>query len=320
MPTPGRDAPLPDLSRLVTLQGFNLTTVNDTLHIDARATAINPVPDYVDWIVPPLPFTVGLPSEDGSTPIPLAAVHSAPLSLAVRPNLTIALAGRLLALPQEGAGGAALNGFLQRYLSGRPSNVSISSPLAPNITLPSVFPAPIPPPRVLRELALQDMRAKPARGGGFVVSGRVTAHVVLPRGMRFALAVPRVLPDVLVFDGPVPPEAAGNLTMRALPAFPHGPHRDAGRGRGGGGDGDGDAPPAPPLPDPLPEGAFAHIRPEDWLPALSVPMPPDDEAADGSAVAVSAQIVDVPLAILPGREHLARAFLGKVSSRPALPC
>jgi hypothetical protein len=69
-------------------------------------------------------------------------------------------------------------------------------------------------------------------------------------------------------------------------------------------------PPPPPLPEPLPERAFGRIRPTDWLNAISVPLDSDD--GEGSAVAVSAKIVDVPLDVLPGREREFSDFVGKV--------
>ncbi|KAJ7700385.1 hypothetical protein B0H17DRAFT_1047135 [Mycena rosella] len=116
-------------------------------------------------------------------------------------------------------------------------------------------------------------------------SGTVYARVVLPRGMHVGLHVARVLPDVLVFDGPVPddavyvPVAAGDPT-------------------------------SPPLPDPLPERAFGHIRPADWLASLSGPVPSED--GEGAAFAVTAKIVDVPLEVLPGRQKEFSNFVSKV--------
>ena len=71
------------------------------------------------------------------------------------------------------------------------------------------------------------------------------------------------------------------------------------------------SPPERPLPDPLPERAFAHIRPEDWLPSISTPMKSEDD--EGSVVEVTAKIVDEPLEVLPGRDKEFRSFVGKVS-------
>lgn len=71
-----------------------------------------------------------------------------------------------------------------------------------------------------------------------------------------------------------------------------------------------EAPPAPPLPDPLPDRAFGHIRPEDWVPSTSFPIESGEH--EGTAVEVFADIVDVPLEILPGRDREFRSFVGKV--------
>jgi hypothetical protein len=174
MPTPGCDAPLPDMSRLVQPQTFNLTSTNDTIHITAQATLVNPLPEGLEMTVPVLPFVVSL-SANGTTPaVPLAALHSAPLDAQTRPNLTLHLSGALLPLPAADGGGA-LSVFLARYLSAQDSPVSVSSPLYPGLAVDTLFPAPRPPPRVLRDLALREMRVR-ALGAGFVVSGTVAAR------------------------------------------------------------------------------------------------------------------------------------------------
>lgn len=125
-------------------------------------------------------------------------------------------------------------------------------------------------------------------GRTFLASGTVFARVVLPTGMNVGIDVNRVFPDVLVFDGEVPddwPDAShANKTM--LPPPSH-------------------------LPDPLPERAFGHLRPSDWLPAESVP--DDSQEGEGSAYIVTAKIVDIPLEVLPGRQKEFSDFVGKVS-------
>lgn len=92
--------------------------------------------------------------------------------------------------------------------------------------------------------------------------------------------------------------------------------------------------PPPPLPDPLPLRAFARIRPDVWLPATTHPidedsqrhwrwlpsLPPlgkgdgeDDGEQDGGwRGVVKANIHDVPLQVLPGRDALFRGFISKV--------
>ncbi|KAJ7243606.1 hypothetical protein B0H12DRAFT_1221126 [Mycena haematopus] len=139
--------------------------------------------------------------------------------------------------------------------------------------------------------------------GGFTASGTIYARIVLPRGMRVALHVGRVLPDVLVFDGEVPEEdelyegGGGGGGDAFLPAsaswpipggagwpirIPIGAGSGKGKGKDGGKrEGKGDPPPAPPLPTPLPPRAFARIRPEDWLVAQSGPVP-DEGGGDPS--------------------------------------
>ena len=64
--------------------------------------------------------------------------------------------------------------------------------------------------------------------------------------------------------------------------------------------------PKEPLPSPLPARAFARIRPDDWLPSSST------KVNGTNAYEVTAQVVDVPLEVLPGRDALLRSFIAKV--------
>lgn len=139
------------------------------------------------------------------------------------------------------------------------------------------------------------MKIKPSASGVMLASGLVFATAVLPKGMNVAVDVSRVFPELLVFDGPVPPDVA---FFRKHDGDDEDDEADPGL-------------PAPiPIPDPLPERAFAHIRPGDWLDALSVPINAPENG--GSAVAVSAKLVDVPLEVLPGRQREFSNFIGKV--------
>ncbi|KAJ2916216.1 hypothetical protein MD484_g4184, partial [Candolleomyces efflorescens] len=92
-------------------------------------------------------------------------------------------------------------------------------------------------------------------------------------------------------------------------------------------------PPREPLPDPLPDRAFGHIRPEEWLNAKSVRVDLDEdedqdqgqdrdgdaanrpqkkEKETGAVYAVTAKVVDVPLEVLPGRQKEFSSFVSKV--------
>lgn len=193
----------------------------------------------------------------------------------------------------------ALATFLARYLSGLPNDIVVSSPLLPGYDVAASFPAPYPRPQILRDVTIKNMKIRPV-GTLFVASGIVLGRVVLPAGMNIALDVLYVLPDVLVFDGEVPPAPE--------PGYLH-----AADGWGGGRGRRGEAPELPdepPLPDPVPDRAFAHIRPDAWLPAVSVPAEPED--GTGAVYAISARVVDVPLQVLPGRQKEFSNFVGKV--------
>ncbi|KAF8868634.1 hypothetical protein BD779DRAFT_1593762 [Infundibulicybe gibba] len=107
-------------------------------------------------------------------------------------------------------------------------------------------------------------------GTTFLASGTIFARVVLPPGIELNLNVSRVFPDVLVFDGE----------------------------------------PSSGLPDPLPERAFGHIKPDDWLDAVSVVGEPEE--GQGTVYDVTAEVVDIPLEVLPGRHQEFRTFVSKV--------
>ncbi|KAJ7111482.1 hypothetical protein C8R44DRAFT_883276 [Mycena epipterygia] len=280
-PIPGipHTGPVPSLSELITLQSFNVYSASGSLDLAARATLPDPAPTTFNLTSPSLPFIIALPSADDA--VPVASVSTAPFTL-THPNITLEISGTVL--PMAASASSILSAFLTRYLSGLPNPILISTPLIPDLTVDMDFPAPNPRPHILRNVTIHDMVIKP-RGSVFTASGTVYARIVLPQGMDVALHVGRVLPDVLVFDGEVPESAI------------YAPTPDDG----------GDT---PSLPDPLPEHAFGHIRPEDWLTSLSGPVPSED--GEGSAFAVTAKIVDVPLQVLPGRQKEFSNFVSKV--------
>ncbi|KAK1232906.1 hypothetical protein PQX77_003919 [Marasmius sp. AFHP31] len=280
LPHPGRNTPFPSVADLITLSTFNLSTSSDHLHIEAVATVVDPAPSNIDLTVPSLPFMVSLPS--GVVDLaPVASVNTEPFSL-THPNITLDIAGRVLPLQTESL--PVLSTFISRYLSGLANPITISTPIIPDLSADAEFPPPVKKPRILRDVTIRDMKIKP--GNTFLASGTVFARVVLPKGMNIDLDVKRVLPDVLVFDGEVPD------SIHLKPSIFENP------------------PPKRPLPDPLPEKAFGHIRPDDWL--VSSCEAVDPEAGEGAEFTVTAKIVDVPLEVLPGRHSEFSEFVSKV--------
>ena len=275
LPTPGPGAPFPAISSLVTLQSFSVFSDTNALALKAQATVIDPAPQNINITTPPLTFGVSLP-HPGYEPVPIATVSTEPFGL-THPNITLFLTGKVLPLPQEAS--ALLSTFLARYLSAEPNPVIISTDYIPGLNVDMLFPAPNPKPHILRNVTIRNMRIKPY-GTTFLASGSVHARVVLPKGMNIDVDVKHILPDVLVFDGEVPDD----VTISK--------------------------PPEAPLPDPLPRKAFGHIRPEDYLDAVSIKEP--DEENEGAIFTVSANIVDVPLQVLPGRSKEFGDFVSKV--------
>lgn len=131
------------------------------------------------------------------------------------------------------------------------------------------------------------MKIRPS-GTRFLTTGTVQVNVVLPKGITVGMTVLKVLPDVIIFDGEVPQFIINKGKL----------------------DDPVDLPPEMPLPYPLPDRAFGHIRPKDWLPSVSEPI--EVEEGEGSAYVISAKVVDVPLEVLPGRQKQFSNFVGKV--------
>ncbi|KDR76936.1 hypothetical protein GALMADRAFT_119991 [Galerina marginata CBS 339.88] len=278
-PHPGRNVPMPALSQFVTLKSFNVSSESHKLNLHATATVLNPAPPHVHFSVPSLPFIISICDK---TAISLAAVSTAPFSL-TKPNITLSMSGDVL--PISTSSFSVLSRFVSRYLSGEPNTVLISSPLIEGLEVEAEFPAPNPRPQLLRDVTIRDMKIRPT-GTMFLASGTVEGRVVLPSGINVGLDIFRVFPDVIIFDGELPSSML------------HKGHNSS------------DLPPEVPLPDPLPEHAFGHIRPDDWLVSVSVPVEPEE--GDGTSYEISAKVVDAPVEVLPGRQKQFSNFVGKV--------
>lgn len=283
LPHPGRDAPFPSVADLVTLRNFNLFSHNNKLHVEAVATVVDPAPSNFDFQTPSLPFLISLPVNVSSIS-PVASVVAEPFSL-THPNITLNVSGHVLPLHTQVL--PLLSTFISRYLFGQANPIIVTTPLIPDLSAEAQFPGPAVKPQILRDVTIRDMKIKP--GNTWIASGTVYARVVLPKGMNVEVDVRRVLPDVLVFDGEVP-DSLQSLQFTSSETF--------------------GTPPRRPLPNPLPEKAFGHIRPDDWLVSSCKELEP--EAGEGSEFAVEAQIVDVPLEVLPGRRAEFSDFVSKV--------
>ncbi|KAH7882984.1 hypothetical protein F5I97DRAFT_1930589 [Phlebopus sp. FC_14] len=278
LPTPGEDTPLPSFSEVVSLQAFDIASTPERVTLHALATFVNPAPPTFQLTVPTMPFTVSLPSSQ-HTHIPVASVDTQPFLL-THPNVTLFISGTVLPLPREAT--EALSMFATRYLSLQRNPIYIFSPLFPSLVIDTDFPSPNPKPQLLRNVTIRNMKIKPASAGsGFLASGEVFARLVLPKGMNFMMDVKRVFPDVLIFDGEVPDISTLLTTCGNV-------HH---------------------VTNPLPDGAFGRIQPDDWLDATSVYDGSDD---GGSTFSVTSWIVDVAVEVLPGRQKEFSNFVSKV--------
>lgn len=341
---PGLPDPRPPLIELLQLVSYSLLPEGDKLSIYAFAVVPSPFP-AIKFSVPRIPYEVSL-----------LAPHLEPLHISsgivapalTPPNISLPITGAIIPLATPDSA-VVLSSFLSQFLSGIPPPISIRTPLFPNLTIDTTFPPPDPLPQILENVTIKHMSMAVAPGGGMLASGEVWATIVLPPGLHIPINATHVWPDVLVFDGPVDPELdeldrQGSQSLPELPevhfpniTIPHLPkvelpqppkipiHFPWQR-----------TPDPPPLPDPIPDRAFARIRPTDWVVATTIE-PCDPHMVDsedwvlvkenlhncvrqpddaGWRTTVTASVDKVPLQVLPGRDKQFRSFISKASRFP----
>lgn len=344
---PGIPEPRPPIDKLLNLVSYSLMpTADHNLTIVALATIPNPLPES-HLVIPSLPYLVSLLAPSLS-PLPIATGRVKPE--VTTSNITLPIEGTILRIPSTSTSPHAtilLSHFLTLYLSGISPPIRISTLLLPHLHLDTIFPAPNPPPKVLRDVTIKRMVLTFGKEGEIFASGVVWARLVMPKGINVPVNATDIWPDVLVFDGEVPEEDGSDLDQTTLtegvmdsteihmpiptwfpnplPHHPSPPVPPINFPSHHGGDGEETEP--PPLPDPIPERAFARIRPDSWLAAQTTPDTiPDDgeeggwitininggEEETGWSATVTSKVHDVPLQVLPGREAQFRNFVSKV--------
>jgi hypothetical protein len=349
---------------MLDLVSYSLVQDKNQLSIYALATIPNPL-DPMDISIPRIPYEVSLLAPP-LPPLPISAGTVAPQL--TFPNVSLPIAGKILPLSSPESS-SVLSSFLSQFLGGIAPPIAIRTPLFPNLTIETTFPPPIPPPRILQDVTMKHMSLAVAPGGGMLASGLVWATIALPPGFHMTVNVTHVWPDVLLYDGPIelePPEEdeeedvlksrprlpPGHLPKPKRPKLPevgipklpinvpwhHGPPTPTTPGVPHWPSKDD----PPPLPDPLPDRAFARIRPTEWLIAHTEEMCQDDpndsddsddsldddwvivkgsenqkcndltEGAGWKAI-ITANVEKVPLQVLPGRDKEFRSFIQKVS-------
>lgn len=183
----------------------------------------------------------------------MAEVLTSPIIIRPQPRIEATISGRITANLSDDAGrDSPLSKFLQNYLHGFDNPITVRGlsqlPLhshtdqpppawllagLPSLALNLKFPGPKPPPRIIQSVTIEHMRLT-ERAGKMRASGVVVAEIELPPGMQSVTAnVVKVLPDVLVYDGPAGDEEAD--------------------------------------PDDPPPRAFGHILPDDFLDSTTEP-------------------------------------------------
>ncbi|QRW13639.1 transmembrane protein [Ceratobasidium sp. AG-Ba] len=298
-PPPNEPRPIPDFASLVYLQSYRVLPPPPTLRIVGTATLPNPIPSLLQGTVAlTLPFIVSLPPAASSASLPVARVETAPLALTT-PNISLAFSGQALALPSTSNSIAPVSRFASDFLAARSSPILITTDflrdvgMQEELTIHAEFPAAAERPELLRDVQISDMRIS-LRGEQIFASAFVRAHIVPPDTLSaLRINATRVWPDLLVYDGPAP--SAWPFDNPGV-GSPSGVQYDERWSE----------PEPMPLPKPLPPTAFARIRPESWIPAHT------EVVEEQEGVWVHAQVTDVPLEVLPGRDSELRRFISKV--------
>lgn len=185
----------------------------------------------------------------------------------------------------------ALSNLLSNYLSGRETPIKahpVPTPAMPaflrdllihlpliSLNLPG---SPDPDAQILQNVAIRQMRIDgTGPDSGILVSGSVVGDLVLPDGLdglAKAIELKKLWPDVLVFDG------SPNWTLDNKD-FP---------------------------PDPLPQGAFARLSPQDWSAVRTEVV----EKEGHQVVQLEMKMSGAPMTVLPGRSDLFRSYMAKV--------
>ncbi|KAF8597548.1 hypothetical protein BDV93DRAFT_610320 [Ceratobasidium sp. AG-I] len=308
-PTPPNEPrPIPDLASLVYLQSYHVLPPPPTLRLIGTATLPNLAPSILRGAVAlSLPFVVSLPPATSGHSLAIARVETAPLALTV-PNISLVISGHVLPLPSSSSSIAPVSRFASDFLAARASPILVTTDflrdlgMSEELTVEAEFPAAAERPDLLRDVKISNMRIS-LHGEQILASAFVRAHIVPPSNLA-ALRVnaTRVWPDLLVYDGPAP----GLWPLDDPAAGSHsGIQYDEGWSE-----------PSPmPLPNPLPPTAFARIRPDAWIIAHTE-VNDDEGGSKEEGVWVHAQVSDVPLVVLPGRDSELRGFIRKVLFNP----
>ncbi|ODN84418.1 hypothetical protein L202_00372 [Cryptococcus amylolentus CBS 6039] len=297
LPRPRHDI---DLSSLVTLHNYTLSNEHDSdLTITAMATMPNFVrhlnlSDSMSTMPFGLPFSISLPDANGDEK--MAEVILEPVTIGAEKNITLTIAGKVTAdldSAQLLGETSSLSLFLQNYLHGLSSPIIVhglsSFPYKTQIpkppawllhTLPSLslnlsFPGPSPPPQIIKSVTIEKMTIE-EEDGKMKASGIVVAEVELPGEMAaVGVVVNGVKPNVLVYDGPAPPDGEDDI----------------------------------PDGEEYPLKAFGHINPPEYLPSTTTP---STDPATPHRLIVRAPLTNVDLDILPGRDSVLSDFVTKV--------
>ncbi|KAG9023946.1 hypothetical protein FRB95_012296 [Tulasnella sp. JGI-2019a] len=248
-------------------------------------------------------------SNDTSLGAMIARITETSVSL-THPNISIDITGSVFPLSRSAA--PYLSAFITRYLNAKDSPILLTTPPPFLLSLRTVFPGPKERPKIVKTIHMKDMKLHTDGDNGLSVSGTIEAGITLPDAISdVQMEVDRILPDILLFDGPPPPEFGISTSVVDTPSVSF-PGDDWVLVTEDGEDDDEPEPfPAPPLPDPLPERAWGRIRPKLWLNATSEPAP-DPTSPGKNLTLVTSPFENLPLQLLPGRNAVFRQFVQKL--------
>ena len=145
-PRPRKQHTLPPVFSIDHLEHLPYLSNLDRLHVNASATFLAPAPASARLTVPSLPLIISLPPHPNDTfsdhTSPVVRVETDPLTL-THPNVTVHIHGHVAALITCDSF-PSLSSFVTSYLDGQSPGISLSTPLVPDVTVHTTFPAPDP--------------------------------------------------------------------------------------------------------------------------------------------------------------------------------
>ncbi|CED82775.1 hypothetical protein [Phaffia rhodozyma] len=313
-------SPLPEnLTDLIHMEDYVVYPSNEStsrLLLDAGSTIPNVFTDITAYFPFRFAFSAGVVLPNNELPDNVIA-HVRSLPVEINPSfrrIAMNASGEIVADPKPADGSpSALSRFIQAYLINEPYSLLLRPLRSPGVPKPiwdvvAALPPlvmPIPkmdePLKLMRSVRIEGMKINPT-GKIVLATGTVKTEIFVPGvlgDVDDGLDVQGVLPEVLIFNGPVPDDDDDDDddNAQAFSTWGADKYIRSDQARTLAGD--------RPLPDPLPKGVFGRLLPDDHLPSTSEKHPTEPRV-----LIVTSPFKDAPVEILDSAQL--RSFVAKL--------